>query len=160
MTKAIILGREFDDKLKTPLNTTETLPSKLWIEKQPAAPESTYHFVQAQEFVDDKMTDFIEDNLEASLPQILSQSSKSAENKPEGEESEYLIYERHFDPQQFATPQEKDTDQTVEDEAMGKDLVYEDDINTEDLGIIDLEDDDVFDNIDDEKLPFLVGCWY
>lgn len=157
MTKAIILGRESDDKLKAPFNVTETLPSKLWIEKQPAPPESTYHFVQAQEFVDDKMTDFIEDNLEANLPQILSQSWKSLESKTEGEESEYLIYERHFDPQQFSTPQEKDADRIIEDDAMRKDLVYEDDINTEDLGIIDLEDDDVFDNIDDEKLPFLVG---
>ena len=35
----------------------------------------------------------------------------------------------------------------------------EEDMNTEELGIIDLEDDDLFDNIDDEKLPVLKNTY-
>lgn len=32
-------------------------------------------------------------------------------------------------------------------------------MNTEDLGIIDLDDDDCFDNIDDENLPVLKNSY-
>ena len=41
---------------------------------------------------------------------------------------------------------------------MNKDKIFDEEINTEDLGIIDLEDD-LFDNIDDDKLPFLKNTY-
>jgi hypothetical protein len=73
--------------------------------------------------------------------------------KVQNEESEYLIFERHFESHvqegEDVTDDELPTIFNTEDEGM----------NSEDLGIIDLDEDDIFDNIDDESLPVLKNTY-
>lgn len=76
-----------------------------------------------------------------------SEEIKEATINPKKDNSDYLIYERHFD-------------SSADDSSPSHLFSTEDEgINTEDLGIIDLEDDDIFDNIDDDNLPILKNTY-
>jgi hypothetical protein len=75
------------------------------------------------------------------------------------EDSEYLIFERHFGPQIFSRNSmnegEESNDSDNRDTVGGKFPNTEEELDPESLGIIDLEDEDLFDDIDDDKLPVL-----
>lgn len=65
-------------------------------------------------------------------------------SKDSHEDSEYLIFERHFEAKNI------NVDEIEEDRAIQiphKTIENDEELNTEDLGIIDIDDDDVFDNI-------------
>ena len=181
MIKVMSGFKDSDDNLKDMLtNAIDKIPNKLWIEKQTVGndKDTGYHY-NDQLLGEDKIIDFIEDKIDATnqysfqegkdsvYNYATKQVTKSSDNKhsenilDSHEESEYLIYERHFESQPFNSAEEgeKDTEAINENNSLEKDPIYDDDLNTEDLGIIDLEDDDVFDNIDDDKLPFLKNTY-
>ena len=118
------------------------------------------------------MVDFIEERIlvnqfprvEISASRAL-QKAKEREGEGEaktvaGQESEYLIFERHFEKHhEGVSGSEGGGSGAPIDAEPFKFLNNEEDMNTEELGIIDLEDDDLFDNIDDEKLPVLKNTY-
>ena len=158
------------------------IPENLWVEKQNTnndkntVPNSSNDSQSIQ-----KLTDFIEDSLDAKSEiwepnsnQTRFYSSESNTNNdsktPEvtafspgsHDESEYLIFERHFEPKPYSNQNESDSDshnETSNNPNNEKYQNYDEELNTEDLGIIDLEDDDGFDNIDDDKLPVLKNTY-
>jgi hypothetical protein len=178
--KVMAVARDTYEKLKQTSSTlSDTLPTKLWIEKQGNNEKETSYQYGNQSIGDDKITDFIEDTIDATNEKFFKKSrdnmfpfmlrpdqkylaqSISASKIDFHEESEYLIFERHFESQSFSSTteeEEKDPEATNPSIIAEKDPI-EDDLNTEDLGIIDIEDDDVFDNIDDDKLPFLKNTY-
>ena len=95
-------------------------------------------------------------NSDNKVPEMTAFSSGSRD------ESEYLIFERHFESKPYnqgegdSDSQNEASNNPIENE---KYLNYDEELNTEDLGIIDLEDDDGFDNIDDDKLPVLKNTY-
>lgn len=176
--KVMTVAKDADCSPKDMLKSAiYNLPTKLWIDKQGAGEKDSGYYYNDQMLGNDKITDFIEDRIDATSLGSLqtdhlhgyasAQVNKQTENKhSEGtidahEESEYLIFERHFESQPFNSSEEedKDTETVRESNSLEKDPIFDDDLNTEDLGIIDLEDDDVFDNIDDDKLPFLKNTY-
>lgn len=181
VVKVMIITKDVEGKLTEITDPTNyAIPSKLWVEKQGATTEkdASYHFVSTQGPSDDRITDFIEDTIDATSENRLKESGdhlysyaakqvgKFNERKlsddmlDSHDESEYLIFERHFESQPFSSSEEeKESEKTRSKNVLEKDPIFEDELNTEDLGIIDLEDDDVFDNIDDDKLPFLKNTY-
>ena len=159
-------NKDSEDKLKDiPSNIIFSLPTKLWIEKQGNNDKETGSNYNEQLTEEDILTDFVEDSIDATNENRLKESvgstfpyaaklvSSTGDIKAnKHEESGYLIYERHFEAQPLVKEDEKDIEIETPDESAIKDPNFDDDLNTEDLGIIDIEDDDVF---DDDKLPFL-----
>ena len=154
------------------------IPANLWVEKQNINNDKSNVINNTNDSQSiKKLTDFIEDSLDAKSETwnsnsnqtrfYSSESSTKNDNKvPEvtafspdsHDESEYLIFERHFESKPYnqgegdSDSQNEVSNNPIENEKYQN---YDEELNTEDLGIIDLEDDDGFDNIDDDKLPVL-----
>ncbi|CAI2383303.1 unnamed protein product [Moneuplotes crassus] len=171
LAKVLTDSKESEESMKQlPSSVIFSLPSKLWIDKQGISDKENED--NDETFEEDKLTDFIEDTIDATDEDILKdpqstvfpyaskfvQSKKDINDKlKKQEESGYLIYERHFESQPFAQDEEdKDIEIEVPEESSSKEINFDEDLNTEDLGIIDIEDDDVF---DDDKLPFLKNTY-
>ena len=160
------------------LNIYCSVPNSLWTEKQNSNTQSINNHKPHDNLSNERITDFVEDNLDAVnenkqselkenpydyawTQAIKSIESKGLENKSDQhEDSEYLIFERHFESKPFGGSEECEKDEEIIGirRNIDKEKIFDEEINTDDLGIIDLEDD-LFDNIDDDKLPFLKNTY-